>query len=333
MKQATSRVLAITGTSGFIGQLILCALLEKDCFDSIIAIDVRTPAIHHPNLTFYEVDLTRHDAEKKLVAIFNHHQVTTLLHAALPSCPRHDMEHQHEWQTIGSLRLTYAAAAADVSHLVLTSTTDVYGARPDNPNYLSEDHPRRGGRTSPFIRDKIEVEDQFWQYSQLKPGRMTTILRMATLLGPTVENFKTHYLQMSIIPTVMGFDPLVQFLHENDMVRAVIRALTHPTNGVFNIAGSGVLPLSRVLRIVGRPTVPVPTPLVYSVAHSLWNLDLSDSAPSHVDFLKYICVADTRHAVDALQFVPRYSSLDAVTSFAEAHSYAPPANVGESDVG
>jgi UDP-glucose 4-epimerase len=117
------------------------------------------------------------------------------------------------------------------------------------------------------------------------------------------------------VPTVMGHDPLVQFLHEVDAVAALKLAIDREVPGAFNIVGEGVLPISTVVKLAGRLGLPIPYPLFRRIAGLLWVAQLSEAPPQFVAALRYLCVAEGARARGQLGFRPVYSSRDAVLDF------------------
>jgi len=304
-------VLALTGINGFLGHSLLERLESSRQFAKIIAIDYKKPKYKLKKAKFYRINLTETLADSKLADLFEKEQVDVVLHCALPVTPMHSESLAHELQSIGTMYLLNACAAQRVKKFVLASTTDVYGALATNPNYLSEKHPPRGGQKSRFIRDKIDAETQALRFAERHPETVVTILRPCTILGPKIRNFKTTFLQRSVVFTVMGFDPLMQFVHEEDVMRAFIEVLKADHPGIFNVVGEGVLPLSKVLHLTGKLGIPVPSPLLYPVAQLMWYTDIFPAPASHIDFLKYLCVADGQKARDEMAFEPDYSSKEA----------------------
>lgn len=308
-------VVALTGVTGFLGGSLLHRLEADRKFSRIVALDRRKPKIETKKTNFYRINLTETLVDSKLAEIFAKEKVDIVIHAAFPITPMHDSSLAHEIQSVGTMYLLNACAAQNVSKFILASTTDVYGAHPSNPNYLSEKHPARGGAKSRFIRDKIAAEQQVLRYAKNQPEATVTIMRPCTILGPKIRNFKTTFLQRPSVFTVMGFDPLMQFVHEEDVLQAFHQALVEDKPGIYNIVGTGVLPLSKVLQLTGKIGIPVPAPLLYPMAQLMWYTDIFPAPASHLDFLKYLCVAAGTKAETELNFKPRYSSKEALLSF------------------
>jgi UDP-glucose 4-epimerase len=142
-----------------------------------------------------------------------------------------------------------------------------------------------------------------------------TALRLAPILGPTMDNYVARWLSRRLVPTVMGHDPLVQLLHEVDAIAALKLAIDRDAPGAFNIAGEGVLPISTIIKLAGRIHLPIPHPLFVRLAGLLWLAQLSEAPPAFVAALRYLCVVDGARAREALGFRPLYSTRDAVLDF------------------
>jgi UDP-glucose 4-epimerase len=307
--------IALTGTAGFVGSSLLRELERDPKYRRIIAIDHRKPPFETTKTKFYRLDLTETLADSKLLEILEKENVETVVHAAIPVSPPHDLSWAHELVSVGTMYVLDACAAKKIKKLVFASTTEVYGAYATNPNFLSEDHPSQGGFKSRFLRDKIEAELQARKYARKHPETVVTVLRPCTILGPHVRNYKTNFLQSPVVFTVMGYDPLFQFVHEEDVIRAFKLAIDRDHPGIFNIVGDGVLPLSKVLTLAGKITIPVPAPVLYPVVQLLWYGNVVPAPASRLDFLKYLSVADGAKAKKAMSFVPRYSTKETLLSF------------------
>lgn len=311
--------LVITGTSGYNGASLLKTLEEDKNVKSLVAIDCRKPPFETRKTKFYKLDLTETLADVSLAEILKKEHCDTLVHCAFPMTPPKNQAFAHELISIGTMYVFNACAEARVRKIVLSSTTDVYGAFPSNPNFLEEPvHQPMGDRQSPFLADKIDAEKQALKYARKHPDRLVTILRFATILGPTVQSYKTRFLRRPFITTIMGFDPLVQFIHEEDVVTAFTQAITKDCPGVYNIVGDGVLPLSRVIKILGKINLRLPQIGFKTMVSLMWSLDMAPAPASHVNFLRYLCVADGARAKKELGFVPRFSTKEALLSFVGA---------------
>jgi UDP-glucose 4-epimerase len=146
------------------------------------------------------------------------------------------------------LNLLQAAADARVRRLVVASSTMLYGPRPDNPNFLTESHPLRGHPDAHCVQNRVEVEKIVDRWSRRRPEVEVCVLRGCWVVGPNTQNHVTRYLTRSTVPVVLGYDPLIQLVHEEDWLNAFELAVGQGRRGVFNVVGAGVAPLSWLLR-------------------------------------------------------------------------------------
>jgi UDP-glucose 4-epimerase len=312
------RTIAVTGAASFLGSNLIGMLEQDERVGHIVAIDIKSPPAGREKTRSFEIDLTQPTAEGKVAEIFAAERVDTIAHLAFLASPTHATAWAHELESVGTMHVTVAARHAQVRKLVLWSLTWLYGARPSNPNFLTEKHPLRAPSGEPFFADKIDAEEQARKLAQRSPGTVVTILRTAPILGPTVRNALTMYLGRKVVPTMMGFDPLVQFLHEADAIAAMHLAVMRDTPGTFNIVGDGVLPLSMAIKLAGRFSAPIPHPVAETLAGLGWVAQLVEVPPSFLKYLRFLCVADGRKAHDAMGFRPAYSTREAVLDFARA---------------
>ncbi|HVJ94974.1 MAG TPA: NAD-dependent epimerase/dehydratase family protein [Labilithrix sp.] len=317
-KRSSSKVVAVTGAAAFLGANLI-GLLEEDArITKIIALDVKAPATAGRKTRYYEVDFTLVSAEATLSEILAAEEVDTLVHLAFTSSPNHAIAHSHELESVGTRHVLVAARHASLRKVVMWSHTMLYGAQPSNPNYLTEEHPLRAPTSEPWFADKIEAENEIARFTERNPHAIVTVLRTAPIVGPTIHNYLTRYLARRMVPVAMGFDPLVQFLHEVDAIAAFKLAIDRDHPGVYNVVGDGVLPLSTAIKLAGRLAVPVPLPIARTVAAALWIAQIVEVPPSFVRYLRYLCVADGAKAKDKLGFRPAYTTREAVLDFTSA---------------
>jgi len=310
------RVVAITGAYSFIGAELVKRLERDRRYYKVLAVDVRKPTFPMHKTQFHRVDLTIPTADAELATIWKREGVDTVVHAAFLSTPTHATAWAHELESIGTMHVLNAAAECQVRKLVVWSQTVVYGANPLNPNFLAEDHELRGDKSrSRFVKDKVEVERQVRRFRKENPDAVVTTLRTAATLGPHIRNFATRFFSRPVAPTLMGYDPLMQLVHERDVVDAFVRAVDADFPGEFNIVGPGVLPYSTILAMMGKVPVPMPHFLAYPLSQALWATQIFDSPPNFLDFLRFLCVADGEKAKRVMGFEARWDIKSTIQDF------------------
>jgi len=309
--------IAITGTASFLGGRLLRSLVAARGADVVLALDITPPPTTLQGVRHRMVDLTLPGADRRLVEVFREEDVDTVFHAAFFTTPRRDASYSHELESIGTLHLAAAAAAAGVRHLLLRSFTGVYGARGQNPSFLTEERKPDADSRLSWVRDKVEAEQHAFSFSRRYPGLGVTVLRFAPLFGPAVHTFYTRVLSKRVVPVVLGYDPLVQLLHPDDALEAAALALEQGPSGVVNVVPRATITLLTALHLSDKVTVPVPHPAAYPLAELWWAAGVGEAPGGFIDYARFPCVADGEKARVTLGFVARYSSRQALESYLE----------------
>ncbi|MCG3173853.1 MAG: hypothetical protein GMKNLPBB_02060 [Myxococcota bacterium] len=316
MPRAIARRVAVTINNTPVALRLLQRLENNPAFSSILLLGTDTPAIATRRAEFHRMDLSQPQSALALPALLRERGINVFVRQRFFEAPARDAAWAHELEAIGAMYVLNACAEAGVERIIIGSSTTVYGAQRSNPNYLSEDHFGRSNPGPLLFEDRAEVERQAIEFRKRNPQVEVAVLRFATLLSEGVDNFMTRYLTARVTPVVMGFDPLVQFLHADDAVDAITMALdAGKVNGAYNIVGRGVLPLSAVIKLVGRMPAPVPEGLLRAGLRSAWSLGISDIHPRMARYLKYLWVADGRRAERELGFVAKYDVQDCLRDF------------------
>ena len=309
------RVVALTGAASFLGRNLVGVLEEDPAVRRIVAVDLEAPDTRGAKTRAYPIDLTTPSTAERLAEVFAAEGVDTLLHLAFLASPTHASAWAHELESVGTMHALSAARRARVRKLVVWSQTILYGAHPNNPNFLTERHALRAAEGEPFFADKIAAEREVQAFAGKSPGTIVTVLRTAPIVGPTVRNYVTRYLAERVIITLLGFDPLWQFVHEVDAIAAFKHAVDHDFPGVFNICGEGVLPVSTVVKLAGRVALPVFHPVAESMIAAAWAAQAAYAPPSFLRYLRYLCVADGEKAAREMGFVPAYTTREALVDY------------------
>ncbi len=206
-----------------------------------------------------------------------------------------------------------------VAHCIFVGRHTYYGAASDSPLFHTEDEPPMALSSFPELADLVAADlyagGALWRFPELS----TTVLRLCYSLGPSGHGTLGTFLRGSRIPTLLGFDPLFQFMHEEDAATAILRALERRVRGVFNVVGPEPIPLSIIVREVGRQTLPLPE-FVYAMALGRFGLPkLPEGALSHI---KFPVVADGSAFKRATDFVARFDADKAIGDFRRA--FPPP---------
>jgi len=317
------KVVLITGVSGYWGTRIATTLLSanedgegreirvKDIH--VIGVDAEPPPDDLKGLDFIQADIRN----PLFVEILRTEQVDVIIHLAFQE-NYYLNERAFDLNVIGTMKVLGAASEAGVRKVILRSSTEVYGANPTNPAFLTENDPLNGSKNNGSIHNLIEIEAFVNGFRQQMQDMRVTVLRFASVIGPTVDSSMTRFLQQKLPLTLFGFDPLMQVIHENDVEGAILFALENDVPGVFNIAAEGILPLGKLLGLAGRFSFPVPHLCAYWGNQMLKfsSHNLQRRYPIEPDYLRFPCVADLATMRELMGFIPTYTAEEALREYA-----------------
>jgi UDP-glucose 4-epimerase len=311
------RVVLVTGVSQDLGGRFARSLAADPDVDRVIGVDVTPPRTRLDDVQFVRADIRNPVIAKVIVG----EGVDTVVHMSLLSAPgraggRASMK---ETNVIGSMQLLAACQKAPrLRKLVVRSSTAIYGTSPRDPAMFTEDMaPKRMPRAG-FAKDAVEVEGYVRGFSRRRPDVTVTMLRYASLLGPTLDTALGRYFRLPVVPTVLGYDARLQFCHETDALDSLRLATCDDVHGTFNIAGDGMLSLSQAIRRLGRPPLPVPAFAAARVGSFVRSAGLSDFSPEQIGFMTYGRGVDTTRMRSVMGFQPRYDTPGAFADFADS---------------
>jgi UDP-glucose 4-epimerase len=294
---ADGEAVVITGVCGRLGRRLARKLHRER---RVIGIDRRAFPDRPADVEHHELDLR----SPRVRDLFRE-GVGALVHLGVSHDPRGDSAQHHVSNVTGLQKLLEYVEYFGIKKVVLLSSANVYGPRPDNPQFLSEEAPLLGAGPFSQIRDLVELDmcgqSFFWRLPEVQ----TVILRPTHILG-TVRNAPSNYLRLSVIPTLLGFDPMLQAVHQDDVVRAITLALAPTARGIFNIAGPAPVPLSRVIELLERSTVAVPHTVARLGVERLFRWRVTSFPAPELDFIRYVCMIDDARARRDLGYAPAY---------------------------
>jgi UDP-glucose 4-epimerase len=290
----------ITGISGGQGRVLARRLMETD---QVVGIDSRPWKTCPKGIRLYYADLRK----RRFDEILREEKPTAIVHMGFIRHFRSSDSERHDVNVRGTQKLLDLCVRSGVEKLVVLSSSYVYGAFAENPYHLDEDAPLSASRSYPQIRDLVEVDSLasafLWKYPQIR----TCVLRPVNVLGNTVSSMAGQFLRQRRVPTVLGFNPMMQFIHEEDVAHAVAAALDSGLQGVFNVEGSGEVPLHTAIRETGGTAFPVPEFALRALFTRLFNFGLIPYPPGAIDYLKYPLTLSGERFVDATSFKPLFS--------------------------
>ncbi|GAA2606890.1 NAD-dependent epimerase/dehydratase family protein [Actinomadura fulvescens] len=316
MPSAAARVVLVTGVSRFLGARVANTLQADPGIERVIGVDTVPPTTSLGRTEFVRVDIRTPSIAKVISAA----EVDTVVHLNLVTAPSGPRSRMKEFNVIGTMQLLAACQRSpDTRKLVVRSSAAVYGSSPMNPALFSERDEPVEAPTSGYAKDAVEVEGYVRGLLRRRSDLTVSVLRFANFLGPGVDSPLTRYFRMPVVPTVLGYDPRLQFVHEDDGIEVLRRMTVEDHPGTFNVAGDGVLLLSQALRRAGRSYVPMPAPSVSALGDLGRRFGgLSGFSPELLRWLMYGRVIDTSRLENELSWRPKYGSEAAFADFVSA---------------
>lgn len=316
MTATTGRRVLVTGLGTFWGGRVAHALEADPNVEVIVGLDTVEPTI-----PLERTEYVRVDANYSILArIVKATQVDTIVHSFLVVDPTQMSNRaMHEINVIGTMNLFAAASAvgSTVRNVVVKSATLVYGCTPEDPTWFTEDMTPTRPLRSPVERSLESVEGYVRDFAEDNPHVAVSLLRFANVIGQEIVTPLTRALELPVVPSLFGYDPRFQFVHEDDVIRSILFVLNHNLAGVYNVAGDDLLPWTEVAAIAGRKTVPM-SPIATGAFIWPWKrLGLIDLPDEYLHLLRYGRGVDNSRLKQA-GFHYEYTSAQAVRAFVEA---------------
>ena len=308
------RTVLVTGVSRYLGGRMADLLVSDPAVETVIGVDVVAPARPLEGTHFVRADIRN----PVIAKVLGEAGVDTVVHMGVIATPKQagGRSTMKEINVIGTMQLLAACQRTpSVRSLIVKSTAAVYGSGPKDPAKFTEEMEPKHAPTSGWAKDSVEVETYVRGFARRRPDVSVTTLRFANFIGPRVQTALTAYFSMPMIPTVLGFDPRLQFVHEDDGLEAIRAAVVSTREGTFNVAGDGVIMLSQAVRRSRRPTIAVPSVLFGPLGRSISATGMADFSPEAVRYLTHGRALDTRAMRHTLGFAPALTSEDAFMAF------------------
>ena len=314
MNESPLRV-GITGASGYIAGRLIRELQESADVGMILATDIRPPPVEYSS----KVKFARWDVSENRPDIFARHRIDTVIHLAYVLNPSRQEARARKINVAGTGNMLEASRQAGVRHVIYLSSASVYGAHADNPELLKETDPARPLKGFQYSEDKVAAESLLCEFVSRNPAVAVTILRACPVVGPNADNFIANAFRKPLLPGIGSADPPMQFLHEDDLVRTLMRCMERRPRGIYNVGGDGAVRWSEMVAMMNRPVVRLPAPVWYILTSVAWRLRLQNDSPaSGLDFIRYRWTVDTDKIKSAIGIEFRHSSRAAWESYARS---------------
>lgn len=294
-KKSAQRTIALCGAAGLFGNVLVRTLHRQF---SVFAFDPR-PFPQRPKDVFHhEAELTKRSSKNH----FRKRLFDTVIHVGANTTSEKRGPNKFTRAVENYAKLLEYCDQYDVKKLILISSANLYGARASNSQFLQESAPLLSPDLSSLREMDMMTQSFFWK----RPDIETIILRPVNVTG-TSNGVFSKYLRHTKVPTLMGFNPMIQLVHEQDLVQAVERALIQKTRGIFNIAGPNPAPLKYIIEKLHKEHIEIPHPLAAPVLRHLNKLGKLDIHPTYIDHIRYICMVDDSRARNEMNYKPQFS--------------------------
>lgn len=299
----------ITGIAGGLAQRVTRILLAAG--HTVVGVDYRETRLA-PELSEdgQRLIIRRAHYNKTIIEdVFRHTSFDAVFHLGRTGSLKESLGKRFDLNVVGSQKIMNLCVQHGVKSLIVLSTFHIYGAHPSNHIPIAEDEPLRAGLEFPQIADAIQMDNMASTWVFRHPEVRTVVLRTTNVIGPTVRNTMSEFLRLPRVPYLLGFNPMTQFIHEDDMARAVLAAWQSDRRGIFNVAGPAVVPWRTSLSLCRARTFPIVWPLTH------FYVEVAGKLPHYlINFFRYPCVITDRAFREATSWGPELSIEDTLWS-------------------
>ena len=300
----------ITGVSGYLAGALCRALEHKPECERIFGMDVKKPLAKFDKLEFKHMDIN----DPALVKWVSDIRPDVFIHLAYILEESHDAAFMHRINLDGSKNALLAAKAGGVSQFLFASSGTAYGAWPDNPAELRESAPLRANPGFHYAVDKQKVEGFCNQFQAENPKTAVCMVRPCVVYGPLVNNYISDLLGQPVIVGPRGYNPPLQFIHEDDLAGAILRSLEKRATGPVNLAPEDTITMLEIVEMSGRPSLFLPDAMVEAVVALQWKLRIPwlNFSTAFLDYIRYPWVLDSSRVRNEIGYKFKYSSRETV---------------------
>jgi UDP-glucose 4-epimerase len=301
----SAKTVLITGIAGGLARDVGRVMQQRGY--RIVGVDYRpSNPLDYPATT-YQANYNK----TKIEDIFRRHKPGTVLHLGRVGNLKESAGKRFDLNVIGSQKVMDQAVRYGARRLVVLSTFHIYGAHPMNHIPISEDDPLRAGADFPQIADAVQLDNLALNWIYKHPEMKTALLRPTNVVGARLRNAISGFLRQRVIPVMLGFNPMVQFIHADDLRDAVLAVTEHDGVGVFNVTGVGALPWRDAVEITGARALPIPSSL--AAAYLAIAGRLAPSLPPYlINFFKYPCIISDAALRATFDWEPQIDQAEAV---------------------
>jgi len=312
------RSVFITGAGGYIGRQLTEALVaDRREATTIVAADLRPvpPEQQLPGVHYLAADI----CDPGLADAMKKYAVDLVVHLAAVVTPSKQSDRTLEYRVDveGTENILKACVQSGIKKIIYTSSGAAYGYHADNPEWLDENDPVRGNIEFAYSHHKRLVEEMLARYRKDHPELKQLIFRPGFILGATTKNQITNLFDQPRITGIKGADSPFVIIWDQDVVGAILQGIHQGGDGIYNLAGDGILTLPEMARMLGKPYRALP---VWLVAAGLWvgkRLGLTQYGPEQIGFLRYRPVLANRRLKEEFGYIPKKTTREVFEYYLE----------------
>ena len=299
------KTVLVTGSSGYLGSQTVAALAQRPDL-KVVALDVREPAARLAGVVYEVADIRAAEVD----GIVARHAPQVVVHLASIVTPAKHSNRAFEYDVDvnGTKNLLQACIAHGVRRLIVSSSGAAYGYYADNPEWLVETDAVRGNDSFAYACHKRLVEEMLRDYRVSHPQLEQIVFRIGTILGPTVHNQITDLFEKPRLIAIAGSDSPFVFIHDQDVVGAIVHGIDSTVVGIFNVAGDGKLTIREIAQRLGKTCRVMPAGVLQAGLWLLKKLHLTQYGPEQLDFLRYRPVLLNTRLKEEFGYTPKLSS-------------------------
>ncbi len=301
----------LPGISGLLARIVATKLAARD--HEVVGIDVRPWAEPPKGVVIHTIDIRKRAAED----VFRTFRPDAVIHMGTVTHLREKSEDRYRINLGGTRAVWDHCHTYKVPAAIFVGRHTYYGAAPDSPLYHTEEDPPSGATSFPELADLVAADlyagSALWRFPEIA----TSVLRLCYTLGPSHHGTLAGFMNARRVPMVLGFDPLFQFMHEDDAADAIVVALEKKTRGVFNVSGPPPLPLSVIAHAAGRKTFPIPEVFFRGFLGRFGLPGLPQGAVAHI---KYPIVIDSMRFKKTIGYRYEHDAEATIDAFAKSQT-------------
>lgn len=310
----------VTGSSGYLGAQLVAELARRQDIVTI-ALDLRAPLQRLPGVVYEVADIR--SAEVDAIVARDHPDVVVHLASIVTPTKGTSREFQYSVDVQGTRNLLDACVRHAVRRVIVSSSGAAYGYHADNPAWLTESDAMRGNQSFAYSWHKRLVEEMLADYRLCHPQLEQIIFRIGTILGETTRNQITDLFEKPRLLAIRGSASPFVFIHDRDVVGAIVHGVDSQQTGIFNVAGDGQLGIAEIAERLGKRCLVLQAGVLQAALWLLKKLHLTQYGPEQLEFLRYRPVLDNRRLKEEFGYTPKLSSAEVFELWRDARPKKP----------